>query len=344
MHSVRQSINKERDSFRYQLIVSSLRRFIPMLRSEECDNFLEQVLINQALAYREQTDTQMLRQCRCILAEPLDAKPRIYVSFHLSSYRLNMLYLLQNRLPITLVASRDVIDEQGQIIQKSCAQVSGQASHNIIDANQSNSIMTMVRELKNGYSIFAFVDGNTGLDGMTSKNKHQIRVPLLNSCIMARTGLIYLSKITDTPIVPMITYRKNGEFPTIHIFPSISPKSIENKDEYANRAIRIMYQHLNNALELYANQYEPWLYIYKFADKTSISPVQTLGCERKNKFNDIRFNSFVYKDKYYILDNADFSVIEVDKDVSAVLQQEKIDLQQVAPKYRNYFLQHQIVI
>lgn len=344
MPNIKQAISKERSSFRYQLIASCLRRFIPSLLPSEYVQFLEQVLINQALAYSEQTDTQMLKNCNYITSEPLSTEPRIYVSFHLSSYRLNMLYLLQNGLPITLVASKDVIKEQSSIIKRSYASVSSQTTHNIIDANHPNSIKSMLRELRDGRSIFAFIDGNTGVDGMSTSNKHLMRVPLLESHIMVRTGLAHLSKIANVPIVPMITYRKQNEFPTICLFNSILANSNENTSNYVIRAIRVIYQYLDSALRSYADQYEPWLYMYKFADKISTNTGQKQFCDINYKFNDFRYNAFCHKNIHYLLDNNDFSAIEIDADTYRHLKMNEVDINLINSQYRNYFINQQVVI
>lgn len=259
-------IRSEKNTLTQALIYAGLSRFVPILPKKEYDSFIRDVLINQSLAWREQIDTEVLGNCNIINPHNvLEGKPAIYCAFHNSSYRLNMLYLLRRKIPVVLIASSDIIEKQTKDIFNSISAVADDAILKIIDANAPASIRTMLHELSEGHSLFVYLDGNTGSDGMSNDNKNLVEIPILGSSIMARKGVAAVSYIAGVPMIPMIASRNGDNFPDIEVFDKIVPDKTMSRDEYSNYVTRKIYRDvLEKQLARNPRQWEPWLYLYRF--------------------------------------------------------------------------------
>lgn len=323
---IRKRIDEELKHHEYTieslLLSASFRRFIPTMPIEKYTEFVREVLINQGLAWEEQADIELLENCTVVWEKEIDMSPKIYCSFHMSSYRLCMLYLLRQNIPLTLLASNDIIKKQGDFINRTSDKVSNNIGHQIIDANNPNSLIKMMREIKKGNSLFVYVDGNTGVENLKSSEK-LLDVEILDSQIRVRTGIAYLSKLLNVPIVPIIATRNEEQFPKIHIHNHIVPLPNEGKTEYVERSIKKVYSLLNHELKQYPEQWEAWMYLYKFATKYQAKPLELnfedSYREIKWKFNNKRFLLWMHKNKHYLLDNTDFSMIEISDSIADFL-------------------------
>ena len=294
LERVENTIERDKNTIYSVLFSSCLNRFYPSLSITKHGDFAKKVLINQALAWEEQGDIELLSNCKIVNGGELSATPKIYCSFHLSSYRLCMLYLLTNNIPITLIASQNVIKEQGSLIMQLHRMFSKNPPDSIIDANKPSSIFSMIGELRKGRSLFVYVDGNTGALDDRNANENLLKIDILNSHIKVRTGISYLSKITGTPIVPIISTRDTDNFPKIELLAPIYPENNESKRRYIERSIKELYLVLNKRLVKYAEQWEAWMYLYKFAEKKA--PIEKVLKQMVEK-GHFSFN----KERYLVL-------------------------------------------
>jgi len=326
LERVEKSIERDKNTIYSVLFSSCLNRFYPSLPITKHGDFAKKVLINQALAWEEQGDIALLSNCKVVNSEELSATPKIYCSFHLSSYRLCLLYLLTNNIPITLIASQNVIKEQGSLIMQLHGIFSKTPPDRIIDANKPSSIFSMIGELRKGRSLFVYVDGNTGALDDRHANETLLKVDILNSHIKVRTGIAYLSQITGVPIVPIISTRDTDYFPKIELLSPIYPESNESERRYIERSVNELYLVLNKRLVKYAEQWEAWMYLYKFAEKkVSIEKELRKMAEQESfSFNRKRYLVWNNNNQCYLMDNCDFSLITIDQEIRTILEKNKI--------------------
>lgn len=341
-------LKRHEQTIEHLLLSASFKRFLPALPTNQYTEFVRNVLINQGLAWEEQTDVDTLENCTIISETEIDQSPKIYCSFHMSSYRLCMLYLLTKNIPLMLLASNDIIKKQGDFIHDSCDKISNSFTHQIIDANAPNSLIKMMREVKKGNSLFVYVDGNAGVENLKTKEK-LLDVPILDSYIKVRTGIGFLSKLLNVPLVPIIATRDDGQYPKIHIHKHIAPLPNEGKTEYVERSIKKVYSLLNHELKQYPEQWEAWMYLYKFATKYQAKPLElnfeNSHREIKWKFNNRRFLLWLHKNKHYLLDNTDFSMIEISDSIveflSGLNEKKKMPL---SDSVLLYLIKNQIIL
>lgn len=262
-------IARETGSLRHHIISLCVNRYLPSYDHQvDIDELVRNVLVNQSLAWAEQDDYDLLKKLR--VKGDIDESPCTYVSFHLASYRLGLVYLLAQKQKIALVASKEVIDSQFNKINEIHQFLTGYPI-SLIDANQSGALFRMRKYLEEGGSLFIYADGNTGADGMTTNNRNLQDIRFLASSIRVRKGASVVSYLCRVPLIPVIPGRDTvSHIPSIEIERAIYPREDEKRDEYILRSLGELYRYLELILLSYPDTWEGWLYIYKFASRSSI--------------------------------------------------------------------------
>lgn len=319
---VEKIFKREKNSLRYLFITSCIRKFIPEMNDTDLESFVKDIMINQAVAWEDQHLCGAIDNLQMHLHGYLPDSPVIFCAFHFSSYRLGLFKLLSLGRRITVVASEDIIKTQGDLIIQCCHSISGSFTDKIINANSPVSIRQMLRELQSGNDLFIYTDGNTGTDGMSRTNCNLAEINLLNSKILVRTGVAYLSYLSQCPIVPIIVCRYDNEWPAFEVFPSLLPNRDTDKNTFCSDTMNKLYSILNHYLQKYPEQWEPWLYLYKFIPSNNSHAEQKKICSNANyTFNKKRY-TFVTDPygKRYLFDKDDISAIALSPEEFSMLQ------------------------
>lgn len=317
---VERILEKERNSIRHLMVSSCIKRFLPYLPESKHSEFLKSVLMNQLQAWEDQKNVNVLEECRVLGEEHIQTAPAIYTSFHLSSYRMSLKYLVAKGVPITLVASQDVLQEQEEIISRICAQL--QNPIEFVDANAPHSLLTMVRTLKRGRSLFIYIDGNTGADGMSNDNRNLFEIGLLNSTLLVRQGVPILSYLAKTPLIPVLCHR--SEVLEIQFYPSFFPSEGISREQYTVDALLYLYHILEENLRESPESWEAWLYIYKFVPKVvseQLKDAEQLCLPSSVRFNAERYKAYEHRTgEVFLFDMTDICAYPIERNIWNVLQ------------------------
>lgn len=319
---VDKTFNQEKDSLRYLFITSCIRKFIPGIDDEKMAYLIRNILTNQAVAWEDQHLCSTIDCLQAHLREPLPESPTIFCAFHFSSYRLGLFKLLSLGRQITIVASDDIIKTQGELIIRCCHSISNTFTGKIINANSPFSIRQMLRELQDGNDLFIYTDGNTGTDGMSRTNSNLTEINILKYKILARTGVAFLSYLSHSPIVPIIVCRYDNEWPLLEVYPPIFPDKNTDKNTFCAETMNKLYSILDYYLQKYPEQWEPWLYLYKFIPSCN-NHVEKKGINKSGNymFNKKRYTfvSDLYGNRY-LFDKDDISAVALSPEEFSMLQ------------------------
>lgn len=317
---VERILEKERNSIRYLMVSSCLKRFLPHLPESKHSEFVKSVLMNQLQAWDDQKNVNVWEECSVLGEEHIQTKPAIYTSFHLSSYRMSLKYLVAKGIPITLVASQDVLQEQEKIISRICAQL--QNPIEFVDANSPHSLLTMLRTLKRGRSLFVYVDGNTGADGMSNDNRNLLEIALLSSTLLVRRGVSNLSYLAKIPIIPVLCRR--NKVLEIQFYPSYSPSEDISREQYTVDALFYLYNILEDRLKESPESWEAWLYIYKFVPRMEsehLEDVDQLDLPNSVQFNAERYKVYEHRTgEVFLFDMTEICAYPIEREVCNILQ------------------------
>lgn len=327
-------LEKEYGSLRHLILSICVQRYFPTVDQGEIDTLVRNVLINQSFAWEEQGDLELLDKVT-VKGLGID-EPTIYVSFHMSSYRLCLLYLLTKGKKIALLASREVISTQFSEINAIHNNVTGNPI-NVIDANAHNSLYQIREYLRTGYSIFVYLDGNTGTDGMTIANKHLIEIDFLSSHLLVRQGIPAIAYLCNVGLTPVICSRdKETQIPYINIGETIRVNPYERREEYVYRSLSTLYSLLGNIVRNNPDAWEAWLYIYKFAYRKSLSVLKPDDTEQKLKnigvlsFNEKEYCLFDGEDEFLMISRSSLQAYDL-KHLRGVNLRNRLEIETLSP-------------
>lgn len=285
-------------------------------------------------------------------------KPSIICTYHLGSYRAILGYLVKNNVDIALVVDAIVFETQYDYIHNLISEIkkhfNATGRFQLINAEQSDIAVSLISAIKNKLHIVAFIDGNTGPGGFF-KNRSILRpVRFLNTEILVRKGIPYVSFLTKTKILPVISYfPKNRETETaIEFLPPIDPSDNPSIQTYTDNAIAVLWRHLEHKMRSYYDQWEGWFYIHKYIN-WSDSESQNAKKEMYNskftlngkvRFNHLDFALFKFLDQYYILNKKSYRVSVVSEKVATIVSRfNKIEITSTKSLFKTFASYHSTI-
>lgn len=203
---------------------------------------------------------------------PLAGTPAIVCTYHYGAYRLVLPHLLLRRVKVAMLIDRRVADAQGAefegILRGFCTRWNlPQDYFRIHDTSRPSMLLSLRRDLRAGYTVLVFIDGNIGSDRDTGEGEHTVPVPFLGATLHSRTGVAVLSHLAKVPIVPVLMKRSEHDELSheLHALAPIGPGSGERKD-YVRHACAAMWQPLDDALRADPLPWESWRYVDRSLD------------------------------------------------------------------------------
>ena len=257
-------------SGKFNLMSASLYNFLPKITYDKHEGIFRNISINQKLSSLEQGYLNI--QNRIVyenfspdLLNTLKNNNGIICTFHLGSYRLINQFLLLNKMPLTIVASKAVVELQTDDFMNIRDKVDAQDSDliKIIDAESEHAITKILRDIKAGRILVFYIDGNMGTGENSPNNPNLINVSFLGKRLLVRKGIAYISHLAKVPIYTVACFRKKLDDIRIHFFDPIYPVSFSNRNKYAEFATQKIYHYIEPIIKKYPEQWEAWLYIHK---------------------------------------------------------------------------------
>lgn len=298
----------------YHFLSANLSRFMPHIPVEKHWDIYLNVLYTMRL---RDFDLHYLLSLTSELSndsEKTVTSPKIYITCHLGFCKASIsLLMLKGISKIALVVDNNTYVKQAETIysinNKFSEMFGLNNSFKIVDVEKSNTVLEMMKLVKEGYSLFAYIDGNSGYKGVYNKEK-TIDIPFLDSTVASRTGLSAISFFTRTPIVPLVSYYDDKDYPITKFLDEIIPDSRDIKTYMADTT-RQMYKVFEGYISKHYDQWESWFYFHKYLDeKTLMRQNETISLEditaedfRKNKFGIFKIEKDGYlfnKEAYQI--------------------------------------------
>ena len=278
---------------KFNIVSACLSNYLPNIPEEEHTQIFKNIFIHQKLSMFEQSfyelpDYVAYENLNAQIWNLLKKRTSIICTFHTGSYRLINLFLAKNKIPYSLVVSKDVIANQGSSFKEMFNELNksenNQETLKLIDAESPNSLLQMIRDLKNGRNLVIYIDGNSGSGNETINNNNNCVINFLNKKIYARQGIGFLAHTMHVPILTVASYRQSLN----PIFSDIE----QDRDTFIKSTTQNIYNLIAPIIKKYPEQWEAWLYLHKVADTTEnifdIISESTILPEGNDRF---RFNS-----------------------------------------------------
>jgi len=256
------------------MVSAALVNYLPDIDTSAHEEIYKNILLHKKLSILEQSTYDSLEYVEMENLSPeiltqLKSKPTIICTFHTGSYRLLNLFLINNKIPFSLVIGKDIAEQEGASFHNqynTLTRNNDAADFSIIDAEKPNVGLQMLRELKKGRSLVLYMDGNTGAGAATTKNDNRCVVNFLNQQLFARKGIAFLAHAANVPIIIAASYRKSWEQIRLKFFDPIIPDTKIERGEFAEAATQQIYNMVAPIIKQYPEQWEAWLYIHKVAN------------------------------------------------------------------------------
>ena len=306
---------------KFNIVSACLSNYLPHIKYEEHENIFKEILLQQQLSIFEQSfydlpDYIVYENLDASVWELLKNKPSIICTYHTGSYRLLNVFLAKNKIPYSLVISKEAIQSQGESFTRMFAELNGNtgtaSTLTLIDAESPACVLQMARELKNGKHLVVYIDGNTGAGTETLNNHNHCAIDFLNQQIFARKGVGFLAHTMKVPVLPVASFRKSTNDIHLKFFEPVMPDTKQDRALFAENLIKHIYSLVAPIISQYPAQWEAWLYLNKVAcvNKTSVPSSSALvrlpAANDKLSFNSAGFgifkivkNSFLFKKSNY---------------------------------------------
>ncbi|MEZ4986047.1 MAG: arginase family protein [Saprospiraceae bacterium] len=320
----------------FAFLSANLQHFMPHLSEEDALRVYMQIHLNRSVMMLE-TQQRIAADWLTSNANDIldDPSPKIYCTYHLGAYRAPIALMIKHNVSFVLLLDNKTITGQAHIILSQIAAIKQRyGSHSdvqLVNAEVDNVIFKLREAIKQGYSILAYIDGNTGKQGVYHRDdKYQVEVPFLAGRIMARTGIAAISWLTQLPIYPIITYRPNlsDNKPVNYIAPPVLPDRNVPLNTFSKDATIALYHVLEKFMPSYYEQWEPWFYVHRYLppqsgiEDTPNSPEQITATDLagKLKFNQQQFALFKIEQECYMLDKEQYLTYPLEDDVYQTLK------------------------
>ncbi|MEZ0611336.1 hypothetical protein ACAW74_22685 [Fibrella sp. WM1] len=260
------------------MVAANLQTFLPNVPAADYDHFFADILYYQHLAGMD--EKIVTKAAELVITGDADGlwdaaagKPTIFCTCHLGSYRLLGLLLTRLGLKFSLLIDTNTFQKQGEKfmrIHREAAALFNQpnADMTLIDAEQPSAGIQLIRALKQGRILIAYLDGNTGAGGVTRQDDKLVGVDFLGKPLLARKGIAFLSVATQAPIVPIFAYRPDAYTNAVQVFTPITPTetSAAEREAVCASITQRLYDDFATTLRQYPSQWEGWLYVQKYLD------------------------------------------------------------------------------
>lgn len=306
---------------KFNIVSAGLSNYLPQINHAEHVNIFKNIFLHQQLSIFEQSfyelpDYVVYENLNAEVRRLLEKGGAIICTFHTGSYRLINLFLAKNKIPFSLVLSKEAIETQGESFKKIFTELNSedpeQANLKLIDAESPESALQMIKDIRKGRCLVIYVDGNTGSGSETINNQNHCNIDFLHQKIFARQGVGFLSHMLQIPVLTVASFRKSINDIRLRFFNPIFPDMEEDRATAAGKMTQNIFDLITPIIKEYPEQWDAWMYLHKVCNVVNVPahafiPEMALpNANDKVIFNSASFgifkivqNSFLFKKSSY---------------------------------------------
>jgi hypothetical protein len=305
---------------------ASLFHLLPNIAVEHHPETLRRIDFYQCWAAQDQLHLDLLLPHTELAGDGLDCVisgvPKIICAFHYGSYRLILPLLLRSELKISMLIDHRVADTQSSefhsILHQYCAtEQIPESNYKIRDTSSPSVLLSLIRDIRAGYCVLIFIDGNLSIGGAKADRDHTVPVPFLGATLFSRAGLAVLSHVAKCPIVAMLAHR-NPDCVWRNRIVAHEPIEAGNSDRpsFVPKVCAALWKTLQDALTADPLPWEPWRYVDNFLDLESLAQRQQSLSGKSQPletvtFNTQRFALEISHNQYALFDRATYMIYNI---------------------------------
>lgn len=318
----------------YLTVSSNLSIFLPSLKENEHYKTIQDMYFHRALSeidllYPSLIEKTIVHDDSNVI-ERSKKESHIFVSYHTGGYNMSLRHLANKNVPFCVVANNDYIQKHKTSAQKLYKNVPNKKENNleIFTAEDPKLLLKLIKKLKEGVSVYIFIDGNSGsLKNNFSEDKNLLKINFLNHHIYARQGVSYLAYLSKSPIATIIAKRDKNLNNRISINLLNTKGIIENfnRNDSIIKITKEIYKKLEMHLRNNYKQWSGWFYLHNFFNTENL---QEMSCLENNKLlnesNYLKLNEFIQlikhnDDNLFLVMKKKYQVLKIKKSLYDIL-------------------------
>lgn len=136
----------------------------------------------------------------------------------------------------------------------------------VLNAQDKESFISLIKALERGECIFVYVDGNTGWDGVWG-NSSKSAIDFLGFPIAVKNGIPRLAAATGAPILPLVTVKNKTDFGELVFGDPIIPPSnmaAQARDAFVLQAVKAIYKLLEDHALRFIEQWSSSCFLHRW--------------------------------------------------------------------------------
>lgn len=238
--------------------------------------------------------------------------PCIFATMHYGPYKAIGRFLLSRGISLCIPVTQNVYDMQKNMFEQVAADIVDDTTKLVfVNVEKRSGLISLFKYVRLGYSLLIYLDGNSGIGGMSRDDEKLEDFNFFHETIKIRKGAQFLADKLSLNVIPILATLgdSTNKAPYIELFPAISSK------ECGVRKIwRLFCEYMKNDIA----QWEGWCYVnsfYKYKQKeieatTNNGPIK--------RFNGERY-AFVITDTRYLYDKTNSTKVKLSKGLFELL-------------------------
>lgn len=236
----------------------------------------------------------------CLGLNNIQENPAIYCTFHMGSYISCCYYMIKNNIDFTIVVGEESYQEKTELFMDSYKKIlevlkDSKCKMEIINGQNPNSMISMIKNVKKGRNLLFFIDGSKGLKKFDPNDDSLVKIKFLDTEIYSRKGISFLAHYLNVPIIPLLSYRESPEKIKVKFLTPINPYG--DRETFCSEGTQIIWDKFLDYFKKYPLQWESIYFIHQFKDPYTKQANDKLINTNKYKFNTDRYEFYELEDK-----------------------------------------------
>lgn len=194
------------------------------------------------------------------LAGRLAKRPGMVCTTHTGAHLHIAFAMLKAGVPFAALVSQA---SKRALTAKAAGSYNRRVAPTLIDAGAPDALPAMIRMLRAGTNVLAFVDGGTGRGAMAQSKC--LKIPFLGQHTYVRRGVAYAAWAAGVPIYPVWAFRRSANIIDLHHHTPICNREWP-KEQYLHHATATIYAHFSTYLLHHTAQWTHWWNLQRCID------------------------------------------------------------------------------
>lgn len=239
------------------------------------------------------------------------SQPCVYVAMHLGAYKVLPKLIFANNINICIPVTNDIWEKQERTYIEEGKQINSKTKVEIINIETRQGLFKLIKHIKSGFSVFMFLDGNSGIGGMRRDDDKLLDYIFMKRKIKIRKGVDFFYCKMKMPVIPVVSYLS---FDKMNITTSIEVlynHTYKYTGENGMSIANDLWDLFVSYIEKYPSQWEGWCYIdafYKYKESKETDGMTNKNCLR---FNKDRYEFLIIGNMNYLYDSINNTKIKL---------------------------------